>query len=176
MKNRVTGDAAALTATPLSPTLAELRAQLTSLTFGNILLSEAEQLQANHRIFECEDIGQLIKWLINVPIELARRTARAEACCTEQTVCDEIPASPCYATTTQKETIKSLLQRPGFSRAVKTRIFLALNCLTIPDARRLLRQLWAHVPFDIRATLPDLRVAARFAIGQPLPNEAMSLL
>jgi len=56
-----------------SRSLAALRAQLTALTFPSAYLSEAEKLLANHRIHECEDAGQLTRWLKNTTATLARR-------------------------------------------------------------------------------------------------------
>ena len=53
--------------------LAALRAQLMALTFPSAYLSEAEKLLANHRINECEDAGQLTRWLKNTTTTLARR-------------------------------------------------------------------------------------------------------
>jgi hypothetical protein len=53
--------------------LPAMRAQLTGLTFLSPYLSEEEQLLANHRIHECEDAGQLTRWLMNTPTALARR-------------------------------------------------------------------------------------------------------
>ena len=70
MQNPLSGQVAAPTA---AYSLAVLRAQLTALTFPSAYLSEAEKLLANHRIHECEDAGQLTRWLENTTATLARR-------------------------------------------------------------------------------------------------------
>jgi len=56
-------------------TLSALRTQLTTLTFHSPYLSEAEKLLANHRIHDCEQVAQLLRWLHTVPAELAQREA-----------------------------------------------------------------------------------------------------
>lgn len=56
-------------------TLSTLRTQLTTLTFHSPYLSDAEKLLANHRIYDCEQLAQLLRWLQTVPAELAWREA-----------------------------------------------------------------------------------------------------
>ncbi|MBO0360855.1 hypothetical protein J0X19_23045 [Hymenobacter sp. BT186] len=63
MENHVTGHCV----------LGELRHALSAVLFGNPLLLPQEQLLANHRIHECEDAGQLTRWLTNIPTALAGR-------------------------------------------------------------------------------------------------------
>ena len=70
MQNPLSGQVAAPTA---AYSLAVLRAQLTALTFPSAYLSEAEKMLANHRIHECEDAGQLTRWLKNTTAMPARR-------------------------------------------------------------------------------------------------------
>ena len=53
--------------------LGELRHALSAVFFGNPLFSPQEQLLANHRIHECENAGQLLRWLTNTPTALAKR-------------------------------------------------------------------------------------------------------
>ena len=55
------------------PVIGELRQALAAVFFGNPLFSPQEQLLANHRIHECEDVGQLTRWLTNIQIALASR-------------------------------------------------------------------------------------------------------
>lgn len=55
--------------------IATLRAQLTILTFHSPYLSDAEKLLANHRIHDCEQVAQLLRWLHTVHAELAWREA-----------------------------------------------------------------------------------------------------
>ena len=63
MKTHVTGQ----------PVPGELRQALSAVIFGNPLFLPQEQLLANHRIHECEDAGQLTRWLKNTTATLARR-------------------------------------------------------------------------------------------------------
>ena len=63
MKTHVTGQ----------PVLGELRQALSAVIFGNPLLLPQEQLLANHRIHECEDVRQLHCWLLNTTAAAARR-------------------------------------------------------------------------------------------------------
>ena len=63
MKTHVTGQ----------PVLGELRHAHSAAFFGNPLFSPQEQLLAIHRIHECEDAGQLTRWLQNTTASLARR-------------------------------------------------------------------------------------------------------
>ena len=53
--------------------LGELRHALSAVFFGNPLFSPQEQLLANHRIHECENAGQLVRWLTSTPLALAQR-------------------------------------------------------------------------------------------------------
>jgi hypothetical protein len=55
------------------PVLGELRQALSAVFFGNSLFSPQEQLLANHRIHECDDIQQLTYWLLNAPLVAAKR-------------------------------------------------------------------------------------------------------
>ena len=55
------------------PVLGELRQALSLVLFGNPLLSSQEQLLANHHIHECENAGQLARWLSNTSAALAKR-------------------------------------------------------------------------------------------------------
>ena len=56
-------------------TLFALRTHLTTLTFHSPYLSDAEKLLANHHIYDCERLAQLLRWLQTVPAELAWREA-----------------------------------------------------------------------------------------------------
>ena len=53
--------------------LGELRYALSAVLFGNPLLLPQEQLLANHRIHECEDAGQLTRWLTNTSTAFGSR-------------------------------------------------------------------------------------------------------
>ena len=53
--------------------LGELRHTLSAIIFGNPLFLPQEQLLANHRIHECEDVRQLHCWLLNTTAAAARR-------------------------------------------------------------------------------------------------------
>jgi len=55
------------------PILGELRHTLSAIIFGNPLFLPQEQLLANHRIYECEDVRQLHCWLLNTTAAAARR-------------------------------------------------------------------------------------------------------
>lgn len=55
------------------PVLGELRQALAVVYFDNPLFSPQEQLLANHRIHECEDVRQLTCWLLSAPFVVARR-------------------------------------------------------------------------------------------------------
>jgi hypothetical protein len=171
--------------------LTGLRAQLTALTFGCALLSEAEQLRANHNIHECEDIGRLTRWLVNTRRELERRAMRQELVAevaapvvnasgaVEIKVLalvnmvpallgpyNETPTSIRYATTEQKEQILALLRQPHITRPQKTKALLRLNSLTSSAASLLLLQLTLPPPFfDRAATKRELRDAAGFSRG-----------
>ena len=63
MKTHVTGQTV----------LGKLRHALSVFIFGNPLFLPEEQLLANHRIHECEDMHQLARWLNNTPAALAKR-------------------------------------------------------------------------------------------------------
>jgi hypothetical protein len=153
--------------------LAGLRAQLTALTFGCALLSEAEQLRANHNIYECEDVARLTRWLVNTRRERARRqevratvgdkvavTALALADTTSLPLDNETSASIRYATNEQKERIVSSLNVPHITKAQKTSVLLRLNQLTEPEAPLLLLQFTLPPPFiDRAATKRESRVA-----------------
>lgn len=76
MQNQVTATARS-TAADHAQVIAALRTQLTALTFGSAYLSATEQLQANHHAHECENAGQLARWLANTRAELDRRAARS---------------------------------------------------------------------------------------------------
>ncbi|SFQ49222.1 hypothetical protein [Hymenobacter arizonensis] len=138
--------------------VAALRAQLTALTFGNPLLSAAEQLRANHAIHECEDADRLARWLVNTRRELARRAEAREVCFSE-------PSPVCYATGAQKQLLLRLLQQPHIGRAERTRVLLGLNRLTRAGATVLRRQLSAPPGL---AGVVDRRVAAGFSPGLSL--------
>lgn len=174
--------------------LADLRAQLTALTFGCALLSEVEQLRANHHIHECEDVGRLTRWLVNTRRELERRAMRQEirarvaapavsasgaVAIKAAVLVDVVPAlvapdnetpTPIrYATTEQKEQILTLLRQPHITRLQKTRTLLRLNRLTTAAASLLLLQLTLPPPFfDRAATRRELRDAAGFSRGSPM--------
>jgi hypothetical protein len=55
------------------PVLGKLRHALSAVFFGNPLFSPQEQLLANHHIHECENAGQLARWLSDTPAALAKR-------------------------------------------------------------------------------------------------------
>ena len=55
------------------PVLGELCHALSAVFFGNPLFSPQEQLLANYHIHECENAGQLTRWLSNTPVALAKR-------------------------------------------------------------------------------------------------------
>lgn len=59
------------------PVLGELRQHVLLPLIGNPLFSEAEQLRANHFVYESEDIARLTRWGTNVLAEIARRQAEA---------------------------------------------------------------------------------------------------
>ena len=44
---------------------------------GHPLFSQAEQLQANHFVHECEDVARLTRWATSVRTEITRREANA---------------------------------------------------------------------------------------------------
>ena len=152
--------------------IAGLRAALTALTFGNALLSEEEQLRANHSIHECEDVFRLTRWLVNTRIELARRARAAEM----KPVSDRIlavethaPSPIRYATAEQKTNLLRLLQQPHVTRALRTRVLVGLNRLTAEKAVILLRQLALPPWLDDRPACGlNLRVAAVFRPGMSL--------
>ena len=152
--------------------VAGLRAQLTALTFGNTLLSEAEQLRANHSIHECEDVSHLTRWLVNTRKELARRAKVQElaAASSLALVVEPTASSPIrYATCEQKTQLLHLLQQPHVTRAQRTRVLVGLNRLTEEEGAVLLRQL-ALPPrlADRVASGLDLRVAAAFCPAMSL--------
>ncbi|GAB3843731.1 hypothetical protein GCM10028822_00220 [Hymenobacter terrigena] len=152
--------------------VAGLRAALTALTFGNALLSEEEQLRANHSIHECEDVFRLTRWFVNTRRELARRArAREMGADSDRMMAVETqaPSPICYATCEQKTLLLRLLQQPHVTRAQQTRVLVGLNRLTSEKAAVLLQQL-ALPPWldDQPACLLDLRVAEVFSPAMSL--------
>jgi hypothetical protein len=75
MKNHVSRTSA-LQCVPLT-SLGELRQRVLLPLIGNPLFSEAEQLRANHFVYESDDIALLTRWGANVLAEIARREAEA---------------------------------------------------------------------------------------------------
>ena len=72
------------TLTSVPPTaLGELRQHVLIALISNPLFSEAEQLQGNHFVHECEDGARLLRWAESLQAEIARRQAAAgvEAAC-----------------------------------------------------------------------------------------------
>lgn len=152
--------------------VAGLRAALTALTFDNALLSDEEQLRANHNIHECEDVFRLTRWFVNTRKELARRAKAAEMkSATDRILAVETHApSPIrYATAEQKTHLLRLLQQPHVTRAQQPRVLVGLNRLTSEKAAVLLRLLalppWLN---DRPAWGLDLRVAAVFSPAMSL--------
>ena len=149
--------------------VAGLRAALTALTFGNALLSEEEQLRANHNVCECEDVFRLTRWLVNTRQELARRAKASELAVVSTPVVEPTPSPIRYATREQKTNLLHLLQQPHVTRAQRTRVLVGLNRLTSEKAIMLLRQLALPPWLDDRPACGlDLRVAAVFSPAMSL--------
>lgn len=75
MANHVSGTST-LFSVPLT-SLDELHQHVLLPLIGNSLFSEAEQLQANHFVHECEDIARLTRWGTNALAEIGRRQVEA---------------------------------------------------------------------------------------------------
>jgi|GEM_PF-2259888 len=109
-----------------------LRVNLLALIVGNDLFTEAEQLRANHNVHECNCLSRLVRWTANVGKELTSREGRQR------------PAVR-YATATQKEEIKALVQLPGVTPAQRTQALVKINRLEEADAVAEIGNLWASI-------------------------------
>lgn len=141
--------------------LASLRVALTNLTFGSPYFSAVEQLQANHRAHECQDAGQLARWLVATVNELAHRSRAATQ-----------PPQP-VATAAQRDLLRALLHLPTAPRAHKMRVLLALNRFTPAEAATEIRQLWALVGIDAAGARRDRRRAVAFQPAASLTYAAL---
>jgi hypothetical protein len=108
MKNVMTGQVAASTATPTA-----YRRELLDLLAASLVITDEEYETATSRILTCQNLATLQRWYRNCIREIARRE-------------EEVPTAEAveYATAEQKEEIVKLANSVYILRAEKTRAVL----------------------------------------------------
>jgi glucokinase len=133
MTTHVTGQAAAVTASPAAQLSAHRRAIMDTLV-GCPVITTAEYDRAMQRTLACQDLATLQKWYRNTVREIARR---------EEGEPETAPII--YATGTQKEEIIRLANRHEIIRPEKTRVLLDLDHYDHAAATTVIGNLWAKI-------------------------------
>jgi hypothetical protein len=129
MKNVMTGQVAAVTATP-----SLYRRELLDLLAASPVITTEEYETATARILACQNLATLQKWYRNCIREIARR---------EELEPETAPIT--YATAEQKQEVIRLANSQYITRAEKCQALLRFNQCDYAQAVSLIGNLWAKM-------------------------------